>query len=107
MTLYELLEMIDEHARDWQEVGLSAAAFGYDPNAAQHLLDAKTTTAHLKAEALRLHDLLRDVNRERDNFRAALDRIVHIGPLGVDTYPEVYRRMREIALAALGREETP
>ena len=47
------------------------------------------------------------LTQERDNFRAALDRIVHIGPLGVDTYPEVYRRMREIALAALGREENP
>jgi predicted nucleic acid-binding protein len=99
--------MIDEHARDWKEAGNSGASFWYNPNAAQYLSDAKTTTSNLRSEALRLHNLLRDVIIERDNFRAALDRIVHIGPLGVDTYPEVYRRMREIALAALGREENP
>lgn len=105
MTLYELLEMIDEHARDWQEVGLSAGAFGYDPNAKQHLDDAKTTTAHLKSEALRLHDLLRDVTKERDKLRDVLTQIVHAESFGMGVYSSGL--MREIALAALGKEETP
>jgi len=41
---------------------------------------------------------------QRDKAYEALIRITHIGPLGVDTYPEVYRQIQKIATGALPPE---
>ncbi|MDE1919018.1 MAG: hypothetical protein KGH96_23470, partial [Sphingomonadales bacterium] len=67
----------------------------------QMLLSGPYTPAYL-ARAYR--DAAKDLEGQRDRLRAALARITHIGPLGVDTYPECYRRMRAIAEEALSGE---
>ena len=64
-----------------------------------HYQDLLDDAASVRQEMIR-----RDA--ERDRLRAALERIKRIGPLGVDTYPECYRRMHAIAVAALSGEPT-
>ena len=59
-----------------------------------------------KAEAVEWESSDRQRMAERDRLRAALDRIKRIGPLGVDTYPECYRRMHAIAEEALSAESS-
>ena len=62
---------------------------------------------HLRVVAREAHAQLQRAADGAAKLRRALNRITDIRPLGIDTYEECFRRMRAIALDAIGDDGPP
>ena len=96
----------DADVWDSQRISVSHYTASLEREAAAEIERLTRERDEWKAEAVEWESSDRQRMAERDRLRAALDRIKRIGPLGVDTYPECYRRMHAIAEEALSAESS-